>query len=857
MARTKQTARKSTGGIRVQLATKAARRVGPAANADSSGDDVEFLYSAPSGNKTPKKKKHEDFGDKWPFGGKGEPDQVPTPSGDSCKQISNLLARADDNAGEYSFGGPADTLPSVPGLFVTGLGDISVPLCTEQAEKLVAKCEKSPFGRKLDTMMDENIRKSWQLAPDQVEIRNPLWHTGMKKLSETIAGRLGYKGVPMQCKLYKLLVYGEGGHFVKHQDTEKEDGMVATMVVQLPSLHEGGDLIVYRGGEVKYRHDFGKKEDTAAYLPHYAVHYADAEHALEKVTKGYRLVLIYSICLPQTMMHLMRNGDETLGDELGAVISTMGDDENFALLLAHEYTGNSAEEMGANALKGVDRARFQTLKDANSFAAPGKELQFFIAQLKHGISYWDNGGSWVEDRRDESITWYSSSGEKLADASETTLKLNLLNPAKETLTELWTPHGNTTFEGYLGNEGATKSTTYSRYAVVAWPASRGVELACEFINVNAGMEALRYQRPVNSATLRRFMDTVITKLAEEEKAYSWRRTNDISICFCRTLCELLVEARDLTLVLLFFKNILKGVRVDTDDKKDKLAVVIIDIARNFDWADVGDAFLKYFSNKDDTSDDDDMCCGSDEEEIIEETDDTYMNMALRIVDGLGAGIARQALLQNAVEQASTFRQENLCSSKAIRLLWKWVLQCGDKTIFDTVANKFKETEPRLLQPVIEGFSQHIGSIDAADERYRALASIAERRIEWLNSELQALGKPFSWEMPNAHFPDNARVQAFLRGPGVSMNTNGVRHFNGVSHARNYANKWMREKQINASFTLKADGRGQSAFVTIMKTRAWFSDHQKKLLEYKTESKLLSERFGGTLSGSSRKRARHE
>ncbi|KAG6612798.1 uncharacterized protein IUM83_03445 [Phytophthora cinnamomi] len=93
-----------------------------------------------------------------------------------------------------------------------------------------------------------------------------------------------YKGVPTQCLLYKLLVYGEGGHFVKHQDTEKEDGMVAALVVQMPNVHEGGDLVVYRRGEEKYRHDFGKSDGTAPYLPHYAVHYADAEHSLEQVT---------------------------------------------------------------------------------------------------------------------------------------------------------------------------------------------------------------------------------------------------------------------------------------------------------------------------------------------------------------------------------------------------------------------------------------------------------------------------------------------------------------------------------------------------------------------------------------------
>ncbi|KAE9272669.1 hypothetical protein PF008_g30045, partial [Phytophthora fragariae] len=246
-------------------------------------------------------------GGEWPFGGDGDPEDVHVPTGPACIKINELLASADENAGEYSFGGRADTLPVAPGLVVDGVGSISLPLGQEQAEKLIAKCEKSPFGHNYDTKMDENIRKSWQLAPDQVEITNTLWVPGLQELTQNIARRLGYESVPLQCSLYKMLIYGEGGHFVKHQDTEKEDGMIATLVVQLPSIHEGGDLVVYRGGKERYRHDFGKAEGTAAFFPHYAVHYADAQHSLEEVTKGYRLALVYSICLPATMRHLEKD----------------------------------------------------------------------------------------------------------------------------------------------------------------------------------------------------------------------------------------------------------------------------------------------------------------------------------------------------------------------------------------------------------------------------------------------------------------------------------------------------------------------------------------------------------------------
>uniref|UniRef100_H3H6H7 Fe2OG dioxygenase domain-containing protein n=1 Tax=Phytophthora ramorum TaxID=164328 RepID=H3H6H7_PHYRM len=318
--------------------------------------------------------------------------------------------------------------------------------------------------------MDEKVRKSWELAPDQVQIKNPLWKAGMDTLSEIIAGRLGYKGVSMQCKLYKLLLYGEGGHFVKHQDTEKEDGMVATLVVQPPSEHKGGNLVVYRGGKAAQRHDFGKKDGTAAYLSHYAVHYADAEHALEKVTKGYRLALVFSICLPPNMHHLIRNHDIPLSEELAAAMGRLNSDtDSFALMFSHEYTEQSITDLGTRALKGIDRARVEALEEANAILPDEKKLYFYLAELTLDANFYDTGGDWEESERDESINWYSTSGESLGSGMDE-IELNFLNPGRESLAEWWEGHKNSSFEGYtIGNEEATGLTKYVDYATIACP----------------------------------------------------------------------------------------------------------------------------------------------------------------------------------------------------------------------------------------------------------------------------------------------------------------------------------------------------------------------------------------------------
>jgi 2OG-Fe(II) oxygenase superfamily len=44
--------------------------------------------------------------------------------------------------------------------------------------------------------------------------------------------------------LYNLLIYDKGSFFVSHRDTEKAPGMIATLVLTLPSQPEGGELVV-------------------------------------------------------------------------------------------------------------------------------------------------------------------------------------------------------------------------------------------------------------------------------------------------------------------------------------------------------------------------------------------------------------------------------------------------------------------------------------------------------------------------------------------------------------------------------------------------------------------------------------
>ncbi|KAE9179052.1 hypothetical protein PF005_g23834 [Phytophthora fragariae] len=637
-----------------------------------------------------------------------------------------------------------------------------------------------------------------------------------------------------------MLIYGEGGHFVKHQDTEKEDGMIATLVVQLPSSHEGGDLVVYRGGKERYRHDFGKAEGTAAFLPHYAVHYADAQHSLEEVTKGYRLALVYSICLPASMRHLEKDSNSPTSDDLADAISEMVvEKESFALLLEQEYTPKSIGSLGTGALKHIDSARFRALSEANAVIPADKKLDFFVAKLSHKIiscptSMFDT--DWQEAERKQSIHWYSSSGEDLGYTRDAKVKckLNFLNPGQATFTQLWEPHGDSNEEPYTGNEGPTRNTKYSRFAIVAWPAVQHAENALKIMSVELAVEALMPRRPVDAAVLRTFLNVASKKLGSGKKV--WGCDDKASVRFCRSFCELLVDAGDPELTRLVFTNFCPLLGELSDNAT--LIPGITKVVQTFDWNDIGAAMLDVLGN-------------ATNEYLENDSGESELEMTLQVLDGLDDRVALRALLKMAVALAikadtnhpgSGDKPVDLASSKVIGILWKHAIGSSDNGAFKTLTEHFMQKDPKELGPMIKVCSQYVGGLDETSEKFTALASTAESRIQWLEGEIGRLDTSFSWEMPDAKFRGNRKIQEFLRGPAASMNTAGLKSFPSLSEARKYAAYCVRKKQNGASFTMKPTVEGKETCVVISKTKKWYNDCQKKVREYQTEMENLKKLY---------------
>jgi predicted 2-oxoglutarate/Fe(II)-dependent dioxygenase YbiX len=204
-----------------------------------------------------------------------------------CESLAELLDTV-DRPGDFYATGRIETM--APRLEVEGVGQIALPLLPVQAKQLIAMASRAPYGRGPDTIVDTSVRRTWQIGPEQVRLAGKHWQTTLDRIVALAAEGLGVSG-PVAAELYKLLVYDEGSFFASHRDTEKAPGMFATLVLALPSLSSGGELVV-RHKEREATLDLAGDEPSELA---FAVFYADCVHEVLPVMSGCRAALIYNL----------------------------------------------------------------------------------------------------------------------------------------------------------------------------------------------------------------------------------------------------------------------------------------------------------------------------------------------------------------------------------------------------------------------------------------------------------------------------------------------------------------------------------------------------------------------------------
>ena len=412
--------------------------------------------------------------------------------------LAKLLAKV-NRPGDFCAAGTTELF--APSLHVEGVGPIALPVLPAQAVSLIAAAEPAPYGRGQETLLDPTVRRTWQIASDRVRIQGRHWQRTFDGIIARVAEGLGVDE-PIDAEFYKLLIYDPGSFFVCHRDTEKAPGMFATLVIVLPSLSSGGELVMrHAGREVRLDLRCDDPSEIA-----FAAFYADCVHEVLPVTDGYRLTLVYNL-LRRRRGRALQPPD--YGGEQARVAALLrqwqpGTPEKLVYPLEHAYT---PAELGFPALKGADAAVAGVL----TAVAPQADCDLHLALLtveESGIAeYSDNYGRcgrWLEPDEDEfeagEVTDRSVSLSEWRKPDGDTSDLGAL-PVEEAA-ELCPPDAfadldpdEEHFQEASGNEGASFERTYQRAALVLWPRRRRLAVLCQAgLSVTLPMLEDRVQR---------------------------------------------------------------------------------------------------------------------------------------------------------------------------------------------------------------------------------------------------------------------------------------------------------------------------------------------------------------------------
>jgi hypothetical protein len=364
---------------------------------------------------------------------------------------------------------------SDPGLEVGGLGFVRVPLKRGMAKQLIGHCEVAPYGKGTQTLVDTKVRKTFELDPKQFHL-SPGWGAAVDGAARHAAEQLGLPADQVEVRLYKLLVYEKGGFFLAHRDSEKHEGMVASLIVVLPNAFEGGALVV-RHGEMTQ--SLGFQQAARGTAACYAAFYADCEHEVQRVTGGVRLCLAYNLVLKPSGEKPASGGKRDGGANVlaGSIRSWVATHPETPLVFAleHHYTEHG---LSLDLLKGADRQIAELVVPA----AEATDCLVHLAQVSRHLQQYADDGSfgrghrWGYRQRGEieigetyedelnGVQWTNLQGEKQP-WGEIALELPAIVSSMPI--DDWQPTSED-YEGYTGNAGNTLDRWYHRSAIVLW-----------------------------------------------------------------------------------------------------------------------------------------------------------------------------------------------------------------------------------------------------------------------------------------------------------------------------------------------------------------------------------------------------
>jgi hypothetical protein len=406
----------------------------------------------------------------------------------SAREKIALLLKGAESTGSFS----VETSAPAAGvtLSVDGVGPVKLPVGAPQERALVSVARPAMFGLGEETLTDTSVRDTWELTADQVSLGGT-WDCLLEEALIEVHEGLGLpRGARLRAELHALLVDGPDQFFAPHQDSEKDDEMVATLVVSLPSIHTGGELVVSHGGEAcTYRH-------ADRHAIGFTAFYADCVHEVRPVRSGRRVTLTFNLLVTRDSDGTETDPDEELARLVGEHFATpatrgwsdkpMPAPDRLVVLLDHQY---SERGLAAGRLKGRDVDWVSRLRAVAAQAGCLSALA--LGEIRQTWSAYEDDRSWRyrydegdEEYDDEesssydvgeliedeiSLGWWKRAG--VGSGEQIGLGVDESEVCAVTPTASLKPY-QSEYEGYMGNYGNTLDRWYRRAAIVLWPTSR-------------------------------------------------------------------------------------------------------------------------------------------------------------------------------------------------------------------------------------------------------------------------------------------------------------------------------------------------------------------------------------------------
>ncbi|KAF2099447.1 hypothetical protein NA57DRAFT_74946 [Rhizodiscina lignyota] len=313
-------------------------------------------------------------------------------------------------------GGPIVIRYDVQDDLVTGASrKVTLPVENEadSLAALIKCCSPATFGHDGKDVYDETYRKAIKLDNTEFCTTFDPYSVGIVRIIErmllpNVEGQKAYKRT-VRAELYNLNIYsGPSGKFRPHVDTPRSSLQFGSLVVCLPSQHEGGSLAARHDGKAVI-YNWWKRASNHI---QWAAFYSDCEHEVLEVSSGHRITLTYNLFVEMEsvipkLLPCKLPLHETV-EKLVKIKNFMTKGGTLGFYCTHAYAHTSNVPMSQWSLKGIDMAMFYVLHslDLKPLLRP---------TLKENFHFYDE---FEEDEEDEYDEWESDgeNGEPLVPA---------------------------------------------------------------------------------------------------------------------------------------------------------------------------------------------------------------------------------------------------------------------------------------------------------------------------------------------------------------------------------------------------------------------------------------------------------